>query len=90
MKYLDWIRSQPCAICADTETVQAHHIIGHGFSIMGGKAPDLFSMPFCHEHHHLLHLRGWRQFEADYGISQSDLVLKYLVKAMREEIIDGD
>lgn len=47
-KYLDWIRSLPCANCGKPGPSDPHHLIGiAGMGTVGGKAPDQFAVPLC-------------------------------------------
>lgn len=78
--YLAFVRQLPCVVTGQTEGVEAHHIIGHGLSVMGSKADDLFTFPLCHQAHMELHNKGWQQWEQVYGC-QLDHVVKTLKKA---------
>lgn len=52
-----------------------HHLIGYGFGGMGTKAPDYLQMPLCHMLHQELHDKGWKAFEAKYGVCQKEMAL---------------
>ncbi|WP_227520420.1 hypothetical protein [Marinobacter sp. LV10R510-11A] len=63
--YLDWVKTQPCAMC-QRPADDPHHIIGVGLGGMGMTAPDLLAMPLCREHHNEIHISPelWpQQFE---------------------------
>ena len=68
-KYLDWIRSLPCA--ESGERAEPHHFIGEfGLSGVGMTAPDMFAMPLsrvAHQHIHE-HCDGWRMLQREYLI----------------------
>jgi len=49
-KYIKFVRSLPCCVCGNPESVP-HHLIGYGFGGMGTKAPDYLTMPLCTDHH---------------------------------------
>ena len=54
-KYLDFVKSLPCANCHSIAD-EAHHIIGvGGLSGMGLTAPDWATMPLCRPCHSLIH-----------------------------------
>ncbi len=47
-KYLNWIRSLPCANCGKPGPNDPHHLIGvAALGVVGGKAPDQFAVPLC-------------------------------------------
>lgn len=47
--YSEWIRSQPCAMCAAPPPSEQHHKCGAG---MAQRAHDWYSMPLCQRCHH--------------------------------------
>jgi len=49
-KYLKFVRSLPCCVCDNPDSVP-HHLIGYGYGGMGTKAPDYLAMPLCLRHH---------------------------------------
>jgi hypothetical protein len=55
MKYIDWIKTLACSVCADDTKTDPHHLIADGQGIMGGKSPDSLLMPLCRKHHDELH-----------------------------------
>lgn len=67
-----------------------HHIIGHGFSVMGSKAPDYLQMPLCHRLHRELHDKGWKAFEAKYEVCQKVLVTETLLNLQDHKVINCD
>ena len=54
-RYLDWVRSKPCAQCGKPDQSEAHHIIGISGGFMGGKVGDNLAVPLCHHCHMELH-----------------------------------
>lgn len=69
-----------CCITGSTYAVVNHHLIGHGYSAMGSKAPDWAQMALTHELHDELHRCGWKSFEAKYGRTQLSMVADTLLK----------
>jgi len=53
-KYIAWVKQQP-SIVSHLPADDAHHIIGHGFSAMGTKAPDWATFPLTRQEHDSLH-----------------------------------
>ena len=53
-KYLQFVRSLPCAYCKAPEA-DPHHIIGIGMGGMGTRADDLATMPLCMKCHAKVH-----------------------------------
>ena len=53
-KYLNFVRSLPCAHCGNPETI-AHHPIGLGMGAMGTKPDDISAVPMCPACHGKLH-----------------------------------
>ncbi len=53
-KYLDWVKAQNCIVSCQPAD-DPHHIIGHGFSAMGTKAPDWATIPLTRMEHNNLH-----------------------------------
>lgn len=79
VKYLQWVKSQPCCVCGATSD-DAHHLIGYGQSGMGTKAHDLFTIPLCRVHHSELH-KDPKQWEYENG-SQLVLLFKFLDRSI--------
>jgi hypothetical protein len=44
LKYLAWIRTQPCLVCGRTGGIEAAHTGPHG---VGQKSPDTSAIPLC-------------------------------------------
>lgn len=65
-RYLDWVRSRPCAHCGAIGQSQAHHRIGLVGGVMGSKAGDQEAMPLCDACHSDLHA-GRIDLEAQVG-----------------------
>lgn len=80
--YLAFVRSLPCAMCATTQGVAAHHLIGMWHTGgMGMKAPDSMAMPLCdgpggchamvHAHKHLRQMQpDWMRETLRKGLEQ--------------------
>lgn len=58
-KYLDWVKTLPCVVCA-APADDAHHIKGAGLGGMARKPPDWAVMPVTRGCHQLIH-RGAHQ-----------------------------
>lgn len=82
-KYLDWVRTLPCAITGKYG-VHAHHLIGHGQGGMGLKASDFLAFPLCPELHQELHDHGWKQWEELH-----DSQWKHVAKTMHLALEQG-
>ncbi|WP_265432583.1 DUF968 domain-containing protein [Aeromonas salmonicida] len=78
--YLAFVRQLPCVVTGQTDGIEAHHVVGHGLSVMGSKTHDLMTFPLCHQAHMELHNNGWQQWEQTHG-SQLDHVAMTLNKA---------
>jgi hypothetical protein len=79
VKYLQWVKSQPCCVCGATAD-DAHHIIGYGQGGIGTKAHDLFTIPLCPVHHSELH-KDPKWWEQENG-SQLILLFKFLDRSI--------
>jgi hypothetical protein len=78
-RYLNWVATQPCAMCGG-QGGDAHHIKGVGhLSGAGLKASDLMTMPMCRPCHEAAH--------ANPGVYQLDLIQRTLDKAEAEGVI---
>ena len=75
--YLAFVRQLPCVVTGQREGVEAHHVVGHGMSVMGSKAHDLMVFPLAHQPHMELHRIGWKSWEAQHG-SQLEHVINTL------------
>ncbi|MGJ7325507.1 DUF968 domain-containing protein [Morganella morganii] len=75
LKYLQWVKSQPCCVCGQ-QADDPHHIIGHGTGGTGTKTHDIFTIPLCRIHHDELH-RDPAAWEAKHG-SQLALLFKFM------------
>lgn len=78
--YLAFVRQLPCVVTGETSGIEAHHVVGHGLSVMGSKTHDLMTFPLCHQAHMELHNNGWQRWEQTHG-SQLDHVAMTLNKA---------
>lgn len=79
-KYLEFVRSLPCCVSGVYE-VEAHHIVGHGESVMGSKCSDYYTIPLSRELHAELHQHGYRTWEDQHG-SQ----IMYVMRTQRQWI----
>lgn len=70
-----------CCVTGAQYAVVNHHIIAHGYSATGTKAPDHLQMALTHELHTELHDHGWKQFEEKYGKTQKQMVAETIVTA---------
>jgi len=77
----DNIRSLWCLVCGNPECAW-HHVIGHGYSAMGMKAPDDMTFGLCNKDHMDLHDHGWRAWEEKHGKTQLEYV------AIQNELLD--
>jgi len=77
-KYLQWVKTQPCACCGKPAD-DAHHLIGWGQGGMGTKAHDILTLPLCRRHHDELH-RDLQAFEQKYG-TQPEMIIRLLDRA---------
>ncbi|WP_407160906.1 DUF968 domain-containing protein [Aeromonas caviae] len=75
--YLAFVRQLPCVVTGQREGIEAHHVVGHGMSVMGSKAHDLMVFPLAHQPHMELHRIGWKAWEAKHG-SQLEHVINTL------------
>jgi len=78
--YLAFVRQLPCVVTGQADGIEAHHVVGHGLSVMGSKTHDLMTFPLCHQAHMDLHNNGWQQWEKTHG-SQLGHVAMTLNKA---------
>jgi len=80
--YLEWIRNQPCLICALRDRKQStktdpHHFGPRGFS---QKVPDRQAIPLCHFEHHIfgreaIHVLG-RAFGRHHGMDPEKEIVR--------------
>jgi Protein of unknown function (DUF968) len=74
-KHLDFVRSLPCAICADNVTVEAAHVrfsdrdVAKRQTGMGEKPDDAWTVPLCGSHHREQHDGNERAFWGKHGIN---------------------
>jgi hypothetical protein len=75
LKYLAWIRTQPCLVCGKAGGIEAAHTGPHG---MGQKSPDTSAIPLCARHHRTgsdsYHKLGPRAFERQHGLDLRAIV----------------
>ena len=83
LAHLAFIRSQPCCICYDNTSVEAHHprvgSINSGVRSCGlaERASDRWALPLCGRHHRQLHSENENYFWASYGIDPFALAMSY-------------
>jgi hypothetical protein len=85
--YLNWIRKQPCAVCGDDTVIHAHHLIGDGHGAMALKNWDVTAIPLCPMHHAELHQKGSDAWELQYGMTQCEMVVQTIKRAVFEGVI---
>ena len=73
-KYIAWVKTHPC-IVTRLPADDPHHIIGHGFSAMGSRAPDWAVIPLTRKEHNDLH-RDLDWWETLYG-SQVQILMRF-------------
>ncbi|HYF36060.1 MAG TPA: hypothetical protein VD994_12270 [Prosthecobacter sp.] len=73
-RYLDWIRTQPCAVCGIEWEIEAAHTGPHG---LGQKSSDHSAIPLCAECHRngkqAYHRLGPRKFSETHGLEVPEL-----------------
>jgi hypothetical protein len=67
MKYIDWIRQQPCCVCMDDTGTDPHHL--KGFKLGKNMKCDLLVIPLCREHHDAFHADP-ETWEDTYGTQE--------------------
>jgi hypothetical protein len=82
-QHLDFIRQQPCCICGDNTTVEAHHprvgTINGDNPGMAQKCSDKWALPLCGRHHRELHSKNEMLFWTENGIDPFALAMRYRV-----------
>lgn len=81
-KHLEFVRSLPCCVCLNPESVAAHIRIGTDGG-MGLKPSDFYTVPLCHACHTKQHNKGERTFWGD--IQQALNLAGDLFKCNRNE-----
>jgi hypothetical protein len=81
-KYLNWVKSLDSVI-SHRPADDPHHLIGHGYSGMGTKAPDYLTFPLTRDEHTELHNIGYKAWEEIYG-SQWKFVAETMLLAKLE------
>lgn len=76
MKYSDWIREQPCAVCKSFNMVTAHHVRNQ-HSGMSKKPSDDNVIPLCWKCHYELHYTGQKTFAKKNYIDYEELINYY-------------
>lgn len=85
LEYVEYIRSQPCVICAKPGAYP-HHIkrIGMGRDRKKRLKEHFSAIPLCNLHHSELHDKGDDKFFYVYGIElwqkAHELLVEYLVR----------
>jgi hypothetical protein len=74
-KYIEWVRTQPCAVCSSFRWIEAAHTGGRG---LGQKADDTRCIPLCRAHHQKgnlsLHKLGPVRFALLYHLEVAELI----------------
>lgn len=90
-KHLKFVRSLCCCVCLRMDTVQACHIRkglpNHLKGGIGLKPPDCVTIPMCHEHHSLNHLKGDITFWGDMDLPINLAANLYNMTGNREKAI---
>jgi hypothetical protein len=80
-RYLAWIRTLPCVVCASTRRIEASHTGPHG---LGQKSPDSSAIPLCYRHHRTgsdsYHRLGPREFAKVHGVDVPAIVRRLNTK----------
>ena len=88
-RYLQWIRTLPCAVCRTTRNIEAAHTGAHG---LGQKAPDSTAIPLCVTHHRTAndcyHKLGPRKFADVHKLNIAGIVARAECQA-RHRVISG-
>ena len=92
LTYRDYVRSLPCCVSGYIgEEVDPHHAKGCSYVVGnsgGKKSSDLTCIPLRHNLHLELHYNGWESFEKRHNISQLEEMVKTLLKAERDGVIE--
>lgn len=87
-KYLDWLRSRPCAVSGQKAEC-AHHIRLGTNGATSLKPSDYFCIPLLHEFHTTgsmaLHIVGEETFLAHFKLDAQALFIKYLKEYLIEK-----
>jgi len=90
--YRDYIRSLPCYVTGYIgDQVDPHHIKGyaHVTGCAGAlKSSDLCCIPLHHDLHNELHNNGWETFERKHNMSQLEAMVKTILRAERDGMIE--
>ena len=80
-RYLQWVRTLPCAVCGTARNVEAAHTGAHG---LGQKAPDSTAIPLCVAHHRTAndsyHKLGPRKFAEVHKLDIAGIVAELNAK----------
>lgn len=83
-KYLDWVKSLPCA-ATGAPADDAHH--GQDIGLGGGMKPsDFFTLPLTRTAHTVRHQKGHSYFSTTY-CDDAEAILKTLDKALHDGVI---
>ena len=74
-KYLKFIRSRPCCVCARKSVAHHEQVTGRGTGI---KASDYETIPLCEKCHEMRHRVGKDTFWQ--GINTEKLIIGYLIE----------
>lgn len=77
-KYLDWLKTQPCAVCNRTPCDPAHQ--PSPWNGMGMKSPDTYCLPLCRECHELEHFEGHTTFWSVVFNQRDQYYVNYMVR----------
>jgi 5-formaminoimidazole-4-carboxamide-1-beta-D-ribofuranosyl 5'-monophosphate synthetase len=80
-RYLAWIRTLPCVVCASTRGIEASHTGPHG---LGQKSSDFSAIPLCHKHHRTgkesYHKLGPQKFALTHDLNVVEIVRRLNTK----------
>lgn len=81
LRYLAWIRTQPCLVCGAQRGIEASHTGPHG---LGQKSSDTSAIPLCVRHHRTgndsYHKLGPRKFALAHNLDIPAIVRRLSAK----------
>jgi hypothetical protein len=81
-KYLDYVRSLPCAVGGCGHKAEPHHTEGGG---VGRKGSDLYAIPLCRMHHQAHNTIGRFTFYINVELDRWEVVARTLAGYMEKE-----
>ena len=89
--YRYYVRELSCCVTGDIGFNDPHHITGYNWLTgkgMGKKGSDLTCISLRHDLHQELHQIGWKSWEQKHNVSQLELMIKTILKAERDGVIN--